>query len=139
MIINPRKIDLRWRFDFKDGRRPRYGIWNHPGRPDDSVQLINTANLARAAIEQKCIFSNKIKIIAECDGEDFCLFRYRAAARTMINMRKFQGHIPTRTQVVGLILVTRDFECEVLDDGSPPKLLRRSEWDKKQNYIAYGR
>ena len=54
-------------------------------------------------------------------------------------MRKFQGHIPTRTQVVGLILVTRDFECEVLDDGSPPKLLRRSEWDKKQNYIAYGR
>ena len=139
MFINPRKIDLRWRFDFKDGKASRFGYWNNPGAKDDSVQLINTNNLRIAAIEGKDLLTNKIKTIAECDGEDFCFFRYVARSQVGINLFKKQYKMRTRTRITGLVLVTRDFECTVLDDGSAAKLEPRSEWDKRQNYLAYGR
>ena len=139
-FVNKNKFDLRWRFDFTDGRPSKYGIWNHPGvGQNDSAQYCNTSNLARACIEGKDILTKEVRIIAECDGYNFCLFKYQAATRFGFNPRPSPtGKIPARTDLIGLVLVTRDQECLVLTDGST-QLWNRSEYEKNTNYLAYGR
>jgi len=137
-LVITRKYYLRWRLDFKDHRPTRFGIWDRPGKGSDNVQYCNTTNLLRASIEGKDVFTNEIRTIADCDGHHFCLFRYKAACHIGLKMSRHQSRIPTRTEIVGLVLVTTDIETLISNNGEV-QVTRRTEEDKNYHYATYGR
>lgn len=97
---------------------------------------VNTNGLAMASIEARNIITMEEFKIAECDPEDFCMFKWNASRtqsytsnHNMVNSFQF---------MTGLSMVTRDVSVECYFDGSIV-LVKRSESEKKFHYEAYGR
>lgn len=123
---------LRWRFDFAD-RPSRMGMWSQSGtRDEDKASFVNTTGLVRASIEGKDVVTRAVKVLAECDGHDYVVFKWNAAFISHGNFTTGQ-HVLT-----GLKLVTRDFELDVFPSGDV-KISARLEDEKNFNYAAFGK
>ncbi len=123
---------LRWRFDFAD-RPSKMGMWSQSGtRDEDKASFVNTTGLVRASIEGKDIATREVKVLAECDGHDYVVFKWNAAFISTGSFATGQ-HVLT-----GLKLVTRDFELDVFPSGDV-KILARAEDEKTIHYAAFGR
>jgi len=111
----PLKYLLRWRFEFSDGKAPKYGAWSKPGeRPEEKACFVNKENLARAMVEKMSLENNKIEVVAECHGADFVNFEWLGCVSGFASLALKRGIIP---RVHGLNLVTRNERVSVLIDG----------------------
>jgi hypothetical protein len=125
--------DMRWRYDFKDGRI-RYGKWSRPSNtPELQAWRNNDEGLVRASIEGKDMFTGEIKPLAECDGHDFVNFQWIATASGNVMKSNSLVH-----RLMGMKLLTRDYEHCVFPDGSGA-VIPRSEADKKINFATFGK
>jgi hypothetical protein len=123
---------LRWRFEYADGKAPKYGMWSHPGKsPVDMAAFQTKANLAFAMIEGRHSVSREDKILAVCPGDDFCNFQWVAEA----HFNPFGGGV-TQQNVVGMKLVSRYDEVTVFASGRVTQDARTAE-DQKYNYASY--
>ena len=136
MEVVDKKYDLRWRFDFCDGRI-KYGKWSSPGETNAVKACYNNGEgLLRACIEGKNVFDpSDVRPLVDCDGHSFVNFKWNAAAFVPGN---FKGTVQPRTVLFGLKLVTRDHEIDVFATGEV-QAKTRSEEDKKFHYATFGR
>ncbi len=135
--IPERLYRLRWRFEFSDGRPPKYGQWSNPGNIEtDGAWRVNKSNLSRAAVEAECLRTFNITTLAECDGWDFVNFEWQAVA----SMPGFLGveAISPRGEIVGLTLVTRELQLVCFINGDQA-VKARTEADKKIHLAGFGR
>lgn len=129
---------VRWRFEYKDSP-VKYGMWSNPGPKNDSATKAwchNKEGLVLACVEAKHIETRETKIIVACDGHDFVNFKWVAAA--FLNPLGLKGSITPLTRLLGLCLVTSDFEYNVYHDGTIEKKERTAE-EKQVNYATFGR
>jgi hypothetical protein len=126
MFENMEKVKLRWRFDFPD-KAPSIGMWSLPAqRPEDMAAYQNKEGLVRASIETQDIITQEIKTLAECDGWDFLNFQWISARFGL-----YQGW----AKIVGLKLITRDYEIIVFDSGEIERRERRLDL----NFATFGK
>ena len=133
-------FDVRWRLEYNDGTAPKWGPWTRP--ETDFRQMVafkRTDNLARAFIETRDKRDRKYATPVHCAGWDFVMFKWEYIAHIGAAI-----NAPIKTQkcpyqVIGLILITRDFETIVRVDGSPPVIRIRTEADKKFHYEGFGK
>ena len=130
-------FDLRWRFEYNDGTKPKYGIWTYASdNPKEMASFQKRENLARAIIETKCRRTGEIKTPVHCSGQDFALFKWVAGVRKGFNIQSNETNTLS-PDIIGLMLVTRDIQATVYIDGREPKIEPRSEQDKNFNYKGY--
>jgi hypothetical protein len=124
---------LRCRFDFIN--RPTWASqWDKSGPNDTDMACYQNKNgLLRAAIEGKDFFSKKIKILAQCEGQDFCNFEWAA---TVAASAGATGKIEATN--VGLVLVTRYERLTIYKTGKA-QIEMRSEEDQKMHLAGYGK
>ena len=135
LIGYKRKWQLRCRFDFADGRPSWFSQWDKSGpQKSDMAAYQNKTGLVRAAIEGKDVNTRELKVLAECDGHDFCNFEWLAMVVTGASnpFGTFQG------MNVGLVLVTRNERCIVESNGTF-RVESRTEAEKKIHLAGYGR
>jgi len=126
---------LRWRFDFSDDKRSRFGIWNNSGAlATDGAWCVNKTNLLRAAIEAEDTRTWETVALWECDGSEFVNFEWMAGAP--MGSPFSSGTVTLRSTIVGMAGISRDFRCEVFVDGSSRRR-ERSEHDKKNILAAW--
>lgn len=133
---------LRWRLDYADGRTRR-GLWSFAGTGDEHVcSLQPRTGLVRAAIERKEIGGSTAEIVAECAGQDFCLFKWISAARQPVTFgsseRPRLSWRKAPPVVIAAVLVTREDQALAYADGTVRVETRTAE-DKAFHYAAYGR
>lgn len=129
MFTNPDKIRLRWRFDFA-GRAARYGGWSRPAsRQEDMAAFRMAEGLVRASIEIQDVTTDDVQTAVECDGHDYVNFKWISAA---------YGVSAGVQRVVGLMMVTRNYETSVMTDGQV-FCRPRDEDDKKFHYATFGK
>ena len=126
--------DMRWRFDFA-GRPSIYGKWSSPSV---TAHDKNKEGLVRAAVEGKDRVTGEIKALAECDGHDFVNFQWLATANVPRPMGKWEGDVKPVHRLMGMKLVTRNFQFFVMPDGDVV-LQQRTEAEKKMNFATFGR
>lgn len=134
------KFDIRWRFEYSNGKAAKYGFWTRDSDQKDIKEMASfqpREGLSRVIIERKCKETKKIDTPVHCIGQDYCLFKWVRVAR--FGFGSIQGVQKLNSQLVGLTLVTRDFEATVLIDGSPVQIEARTKADKNFHYEAYGR
>ena len=123
---------LRWRFDFSD-KPAKYGMWSQTAtRDEDKASFVNTTGLVRASVEGKDITTREVKVLAECDGHDYVLFKWNAA---FISHGSFSAG---RQVLTGLKLMTRDLELDVFPSGEV-KVEARPQEDLNYHYAAFGK
>lgn len=134
------KFDIRWRFEYHDGTAAKYGFWTKDSDQRNVKEMASfqkREGLSRVLIERKCKETKRIDTPVHCIGQDYCLFKWVRVAR--FGFGSIQGTKKLSSQLVGLTLVTREFEATVLVDGSPVQIEPRSENDKNFHYEGYGR
>jgi len=131
-----KKYDLRWRFDFA-GRPPKWGKWSSPGNSNETkASHQNAEGLVRASIEGKNVFNpGDVRILAECNGQDFVNFQWSAIA---ITPAMFKGTVKPVHALVGMKLLTRDELIEVAATGEIAKR-PRTDGEKRINFATFGR
>lgn len=135
MQHSQKRYTLRWRYDFRD-RPAVYGMWGNPGNgPGNQAWAQNKEGLSRAAVEAKDLDTKEIITLAECDGHDFRNFQWMAIAKVPMN---FKGQITPTSQLVGMKLLTTDFEISVFANGVVKKQ-PLPESEKKLHFATYGR
>lgn len=126
---------LRWRFDFMH-HPSKMGQWSRAAtRQEDMAAFCLKPGLVRAAIEGKNFETREIKILAEVDGWDYCVFKWVAMASIPGN---FRGTVHPIGKIMGLKIVSREKEITAFPDGSI-KIDPRDPEEKKIHYATYGR
>lgn len=125
---------LRWRFEYSDGKPPRYGMWSQPAvNPNETAAFTNKQNLAFAMIEGRHSITREDKIFAATEGANFCNFQWVAEAHFF----PFGGSGGQLQQnVIGMKLITRYEEISVFASGEILQDARSIE-DQKVNLAAY--
>jgi len=139
-VVKP-EYDIRWRFEYFDGTAPKWGQWTRPEHDiKNMVAFKRTENLARAFIERKNKRTFEIDRPIHCAGPDYVMFKWDCVGKMGISLKQnLSDAHELPTQVVGLILVTRELECLCRVDGSPPIIRVRSKKDKMFHYEGFGR
>jgi len=128
-------LELRWRFEYSDGTRPRYGQWTKAATNQNEMAAFQKkTNLARAMIETKDRITKKVSVAVHCKGEDFVRFKWAAIAIAPA-FGPVRGEMVLDCQNVGLTIVTRELQATVYIDGSPPRIKRLPE---NQNFNYAG-
>ena len=127
---------LRWRFEFSDGKVPRYGLWMSAGSgPRDWAWCVDKTNLKWAMIEAKHLQTRTVSKLVVCPGPDFVNFEWNAAAP----VKAFGGGAQKVTgQIIGLNLLSRYDKTCVTMDGNITKR-KRTEVEQAQNLAGFGR
>lgn len=129
MFTDYDKVRLRWRFDFAT-RAARYGQWSRQAtRAEDMAAFRLAEGLTRASIEIQDVTNEEIQTAVECDGWDYVNFKWICAA---------YGYVATFQKVIGLMLVTRNFETSVMTDGRV-FCRPRDDADKDFHYATFGK
>lgn len=112
---HPPLYRLRWRFDYNDGKRSRYGGWNSAStNPRDMAAFIDKTNLAKAIIEGEMIGSWALKPFAEIDGHRYVSCSWiMAASLPVFNA----GIFKTGGSIIGMAMFTEDEQVLVFVDG----------------------
>ena len=107
-------LRLRWRFEYTDGKPPKYGQWDrHGDRPEDQAWSQDKINLARAVIEAKG--PKGIVQVAEMPGQDFMNFAWHAFRNAPILIRGVSKEVCT---ISGLMVVGRYTRISVFKNGT---------------------
>lgn len=88
-----------------------------------------TEGLVLAAIEVQHVETQEISVAVACDGWDYVNFKWISAAYGL--SAGFQ-------KIVGMTLVTREWEYSVMTDGQVFERERTAE-DKKFHYATFGK
>lgn len=123
---------VRWRFDYANYKPTKYGLWCQSGDMEHQAWCTNKDMLLRATIEQKDMRTQLTTDVVSCAGQDFVNFRWQ-------KIDIWNGQVGTLPGcIVGLIMVTRDWEYRALVDGKTQKR-RRAESDKTVHWSGFGR
>jgi hypothetical protein len=126
---------LRWRFDFLN-HPTKYGQWSRSAtRLEDMAAFALKEGLVRASIEGKHIETREIKTFAEVDGWDYCVFKWMAIASGPAFVK---GSVTPVSRIVGLKIVAREREIDVLNDGTVTTAPRAKD-EISINYATYGK
>jgi hypothetical protein len=133
--------DVRWRLEYNDGSRPRWGQWTRSDtEPKNMASFQKTNHLARAFIEVRDKRNFKTSIPVHCAGIDFVMFKWQRAAKiaTNINQQSVINQKPN-SQIVGLTLVSRELEATVRVDNITPMIKKRTKEDMNFHYEGFGK
>ena len=115
MIRKPDKYALRWVLEYSDGRR-KPGLWGQSTENQaDQAWCQPRKGLTRAVIEGKNILTREIVRLVDCPAEDFRVFQWVATAS--INPFGIRGTVKPQSRLMGLKILTRYKEFQVLGDG----------------------
>lgn len=120
---------LRWSFQYLGGRKV-VGLWHNPGHPnlkETQASCQSTKNLVSASIEARHRLTFAEMVAASINGDDFCQFRWIGCVPLSVG-----NHKP---RIRGMVLVCRDFEVIVTEDGAVVPEARK--WN--DNIMQYGR
>lgn len=133
----PPRYELRWRFDFAQ-KVTRCGMWSRSSnKTEEMAAFVNKDGLILASIEAKNYYTQEQFIIAECNGQDFVNFKWIAERHSVTGGTGLYS-FSNWHQLVGLKLVTRDFDLNVHFDGTN-QIEQRTEEDKKFHYEGFGK
>lgn len=140
-----RRYLLRWRFEYKDGKPPKYGMWSAAPKKDDYANQAwcHNSNVAFAIVEGKNIATKEVKPVVVCAGDDFVNFEIIALALTpalalkRLREKKITELTPP-TLFAGISLRTRYEVLEVFETGDINRRPRPPE-DMDFNYATFGR
>jgi hypothetical protein len=133
-------FDIRWRLDYGNGLASKFGSWTRPDTSLDSmVAFKRTEGLSRAFIEVKDKTTGKVFRPVHCAGSDFVMFKWQCIAPMAMSINSPIKEQKIVGQVIGLILVTREYEASVFVDGQKPIIKKRTETDKKFHYAGFGK
>ena len=132
MLGQAPKFLLRWRYDYPNG--PRMGMWSNPGGKGNAAWSQNKEGLIRASVEGKNLKTKEIVTLAQCDGHDFRVFQWIAAAKVPGLMK---GTVRPMTQLIGMKILTGDTEIQILDTGHVQEVPLK-EGEKNLNFATYG-
>ena len=111
-------------------------MWGNPGRSRaNQAWTQNREGLVRASIEGKDLVTKEIVTLAQCDGHNFRTFQYIAVARAPALIT---GTIQPMTQLVGMKILTTDYELIVLDTGETGKA-KLKDSERNLNFATYGK
>jgi hypothetical protein len=129
LTFNPDQYLVRWRFEFSN-RSSRYGQWSRPATHEKDMAAFRLAEgLVLAAIEIQDVQTQEITTAVACDGWDYVNFKWIGAA---------YGYAGGFQKIVGMTLVTRDWEYSVMTDGQVFKG-ERTPQDKTFHYATFGK
>jgi len=107
---------LRWRFEYSDGKPPKYGQWDRHGDIEtDQAWRQDKTNLLYACIEGKDNRTKDIQIFHRCLGADFVNFNWIATAS--VGGLKVGGAVTPTPRIVGLMLIDRIEKHQVYSGG----------------------
>ncbi len=131
------KYALRWRLEYQGGVRSRVGLWMDPGHlPEHQAWRQCKEGVTRALIEGRSVLTGEVRVMAECAGENFCLFKWLAIHALEMSP---SGRIGAgRSRIYGLRIVTRDEHADVYANGEAAASPRPAD-DKDFHYAAFGR
>ena len=113
--MRPEFWQLRWRFEYVDGR-VKYGQWDRHGDFEtDQAWRQTKENLLYACIEGKEMYSKEYKIFQRCLGQDFVNFNWMATSTVPSN---FRGSVTPTPRMVGLMLIDRKEKHAVFKSGA---------------------
>jgi len=135
-VLHAPRYDLRWVFDFVN-KPTRRGIWSNPGNETDSAGRVNKNDLLRATIEARNYYTEETAIVAECTGEDFVNFKWKASRHQLMSGSNLHM-LANYHSLDGLTLVCRSVEVHVLFSGEH-LVTERTEEDKNFHYECFGR
>lgn len=128
-----KKYDLRWRYDFIDGR-VKYGKWSSPGNCKESQAWSNNGEgLLYASVEGKHVGSGIISKLVTVDGSKFMNFQWIAACVSQSTSNSPPIHI-----LIGMKLISSDWEYAVTADGKV-KQTNISPSNSSINFATFGR
>ena len=129
---------LRWRFDFKDAPTA-LGMWSQDGdiAGSGAWKFGMKEGIVRASIEGKHVVTRQTITLAECDGHDFVVFLWLAAAKINPFSIRGKGTTPPST-CLGLSLVSRELITEVLVTGVVTATLR-PDAHRRIGFATYGK
>jgi len=124
---------LRWRFEYSDGKPPKYGMWSQPAVSEkDTAAFTSKANLAFAMIEGRHSITRVDSILAVVPGADYCNHQWIAEA----HFSPFGNGGQLQQNIIGMKLQSRYDETSVLASGVVTQDARTTE-DMNFNYAAY--
>jgi len=111
---------LRWRFEFHDGRAPKYGIWNGAsGRKEDSAAFVDKTNLLWAIVEGEKVGAWTVKEFFRVSGADYFHAKWDGAVLAPAFVKESYKAAPN---IIGLTMLTRNNAYTALVNG---KVLQR--------------
>jgi hypothetical protein len=115
MITKPDKFALRWVLEYSTGRR-KNGMWGMSTKnKEDQAWCQPKKDLVWAVIEGKNLKTMEIVRLVECPVADFRVFQWVATAS--VNPFAVKGNVKPRSRLMGLKMLTRYKEYQVLGDG----------------------
>ena len=128
-----KNYDLRWKFVYHDGTADCFGFWTREANKlEEMAAFKKQTNIERAFVELKDKRTGITTTPVHCVGADFCLFKWVKIARLGFTGGK------SFSELVGLTLVSRDYEATVFVDGKIA-IKKRSEEDKTFHYEGFGK
>ena len=116
--------EVCWFFQYADGREKK-GIFNNPGKGNDTAFSQSKEGLVKAGVIARCGNRKETRVLM-CEGQDFCNFLWDAGKYV----------VSGQTVLAGLSLVTRDTKATFFLDGSAMVEARNNNEDK---FFHYGR
>jgi len=110
---------LRWRLEYSDGKKTRYGGWNAASQdPKQMAAFVDKDHLAKAVIEGERFGQWTIKPLVVVDGHNFASFEWRVAltAPSFLGRSKIASYTGAG-DVIGMSIITRDSKITVFVDG----------------------
>lgn len=132
-------FDLRWRLEYNDGTPAKYGPWTRDAyRQEEMATFQKRENLARALVEMKDKRNGYSQTAVHCSGQDFVNFKWVRGGSYPYG--KSGGRpVILYSQIIGMVLVTRELEATVYVDGREPEIKFRSDEDKNYHYAGFGK
>jgi len=135
MNLDPIIFDVRYRFEYWDGKADNIGKWNHSGdHIANQAWCVDKNGLSWVFIEAKNIFSGELRKVVECPGQDFRFFQWRAIKG--VSLKNVSA--PTPTINVALVMWTLNKKISVYRFGKID-VEDLNEHEMKSNFSAYGR
>lgn len=126
---------VTWKLEFIN-HPTKKGLWLKPYQDNSqNAHAQMKEGLVRASIIGKHFNGGEEETLAQCDGWDYCLFKWLALAGAP---GWAKGDLKLVSNNVGLCLVTREKEIKVFIDGST-SIIDRTHEDKKFHYATFGR
>jgi hypothetical protein len=135
MFVAQSLFDMRFRFEYSDGKPTMLGKWNDTNKhAKKQAWSVNRTGLSRVMIEARNIETGEIKVVVDCPGHDYRFMQWRAVRSFNLNALSNQ----TLTRNIGLVLWTSSKKIYVYNWGKV-EIEELSIDDKKYHFAAYGR
>lgn len=135
MFIGQSLYDLRYRFEYSDGKPTILGKWNDTNKhAKKAAWAVNRNGLSRVMVEARNIETGEIKVVVDCPANDYRFLQWRAV-RSINPMQLSQQ---TLTRNIGMVLWTSAKKIYIYNWGKV-EIEELNEDDKRYHFAAYGR